>query len=120
MPSSIAAIQNQTLTEGNRLSLTCQASGIPPPSVSWVRVSDGQLTNLNQLVITNINRSEAGEYRCEASNECGNASESAVIVVQCKLIVHNNIDLLLVDFLIIYCSKVHSYEMFLDVQSVFI
>ena len=85
MPSSINTIQNQTLVEGNRLTLTCQASGIPSPSVSWIRVGDGQLTNSNELVITSINRSEAGEYRCEASNECGNASESAVIVVQCKL-----------------------------------
>ena len=86
MPSSIYLIENKTLIEGNSSTLSCQASGIPPPSVSWVRVSDGQLTNSNELVFSNINRSEAGEYRCEASNECGNASESAVIVVQCKLI----------------------------------
>jgi len=43
------------------------------------------VSNGSELVFTNINRSEAGEYRCEASNECGSASETATIEVQCKL-----------------------------------
>ena len=36
------------------------------------------------LQFLNINRSEDGEYKCEASNECGNATEMATIDVQCK------------------------------------
>ena len=86
MPSSIDAIQNETVTERDNITLTCTASGTPPPSVSWVKVSSGERVNGSELVFTNINRSEAGEYRCEASNECGNASESASIDVQCKFI----------------------------------
>jgi len=39
------------------------------------------------LELSNVARSEAGEYRCEASNECGSASETARIFVQCKLTV---------------------------------
>ena len=31
--------------------------------------------------VTNINRTQAGEYKCEASNECGNATETANIIV---------------------------------------
>ena len=60
------------------------ASGTPLPTVSWVKVKDGQRLIGSKLMFTNINRSEAGEYRCEASNECGNASETAIIDVQCK------------------------------------
>ena len=71
--------------EGENVTLSCNATGIPLPMVSWIKV-DGHMTvsNGSELVFTNINRSEAGEYRCEASNECGNASETATIEVQCK------------------------------------
>ena len=85
VPSSITPIQNKTVTEGDNVTLNCMASGTPPPTVSWVKVSSGQRLNRSELVLTNINRSEAGEYRCDASNECGNASETASIDVQCKL-----------------------------------
>ena len=85
VPSSIQAIQNKTATEGDHVTLSCNASGIPSPMVSWFKV-DGQRINASELVLTHINRSEAGEYSCEASNECGNASETATIDVQCKLI----------------------------------
>ena len=36
------------------------------------------------MEVTQINRTEAGEYKCEASNECGNAIETATVDVQCK------------------------------------
>ena len=85
VPSSIQPIQNKTATEGDNVTLSCNASGIPPPMVSWFK-ADGQRIDQSELVLRNISRSEAGEYRCEASNECGNASETATIDVQCKLI----------------------------------
>ena len=44
----------------------------------------GERFDVSELVFTNINRTQAGEYRCEASNQCGNASETATIEVQCK------------------------------------
>ena len=84
VPSSIQPIQNKTLTEGGSVTLSCNASGMPSPSVSWIKVSSGHRTNGTELVFTNINRSEAGEYRCEASNLCGNDAESVSVDVQCK------------------------------------
>jgi len=41
-------------------------------------------TSGSELVFTNISRTQAGEYMCEASNLCGNASETASIEVQGK------------------------------------
>ena len=61
----------------------CNVSGMPPPMVSWMK-PDGQRHSGYMLIVMNINRSEAGEYKCEASNECGNATEIASIDVQCK------------------------------------
>ena len=82
-------MENETVTEGGNVTLSCQASGTPTPMVSWIKV-DGQHINGSELVLTNINRNEAGEYRCEASNECGNASETVHIDVQCKYIYCEN------------------------------
>ena len=86
MTLSIAAIQNETVTEGDNVTLLCQASGNPTPMVFWIK-ADGQRVNGSELVLANINISEAGEYRCEASNECGNATETASVDVLCKLII---------------------------------
>ena len=83
VPSEIEALQYQNVTEDENLTLTCTASGMPQPKVSWIN-PNGQRVAGHVLQFVNINRSEAGEYRCEASNECGNATEMATIDVQCK------------------------------------
>ena len=84
VPSSITQItQDQNITEGHNVTLSCQVSGIPAPTVSWIKPG-GQRHNGHMLEFTNINRSQAGEYKCEASNECGDATETATIDVQCK------------------------------------
>ncbi|XP_068686468.1 hemicentin-1-like isoform X1 [Montipora foliosa] len=80
--SFIMPISNEVITEGGTLNLSCPATGIPPPTVFWMKTSNGERTDGTELVIRNISRSEAGEYRCEATNPCGNASESATIDVQ--------------------------------------
>ena len=85
MHSSIYPIQNETITEAGSVTLSCNATGISSPIVSWIKVDGGERFNSSELVFTNIKRTQAGEYRCEAGNECGNASEAARIFVQCKL-----------------------------------
>ena len=56
---------------------------MPPVMVSWIK-PNGQSVAGKVLELMNINRGEAGEYTCEASNECGNSTEMASIDVQCK------------------------------------
>ena len=56
---------------------------MPTPMVSWM-TPDSQRVSGYRLEVTNIDRSQAGEYTCEVSNECGNATETATIDVQCK------------------------------------
>ena len=84
VPSAIQPIQNVNITEGGNVTLSCNVSGIPSPMVSWIKVDGGERFDESDLVFTNISRTQAGEYRCEASNQCGNASETATIEVQCK------------------------------------
>ena len=84
MPSSIQSIPDKVVIEGNNVTLTCIASGIPEPVVSWINVGSGNRTAGNVLEFDNISRHEAGEYICEARNPCRNTTESATIDVQCK------------------------------------
>jgi len=71
--------------EGDNLTVLCNASGLAHPLVTWIKLGGGDMINGSELVLTHINRSQAGEYRCEASNEFGNATETVTIEVQCKL-----------------------------------
>ena len=84
VPPTIQPLQNKTITEGGNLILYCNASGTPPPVVSWARIRSGQQFNGSLLQLTNVSRNQAGDYRCEASNECGTKSSTARIYVKCK------------------------------------
>ena len=75
------------------MNLFCNATGNPPPTLSWTK--DGSPLNNNQgilfsgdnetLSIASINRSESGNYRCVARNSLGNdSSNPANVDVQCE------------------------------------
>ena len=87
--------QNRTVTEGNNVSLFCNVSGNPEPSILWTK--DGFLVNATmnswisfsadkkQLTITNAKRTDNGNYRCVANNSLGIAtSDAATVDVRCK------------------------------------
>ena len=75
------------------MTLFCNATGNPPPMLSWTK--DGSPLNNIQgilfsednetLSIASINRSKSGNYRCVARNSLGNdPSNHANVDVQCK------------------------------------
>ena len=75
------------------MTLSCNASGNPEPTISWTK--DGSPINSNsrnslsednkQLTIANVNRTDSGEYRCVASNSVGNkTSNAATLDIKCK------------------------------------
>ena len=85
VPSNIESIQDQDVTEGDNLTLTCSATGVPQPKVSWIKPG-GHRHNGHTLEVTHIKRGQTGEYKCETSSECGNAIETATIHVLCKCV----------------------------------
>ena len=77
------------------MTLSCNASGNPVPTISWTIHGYPVNTSRNprisfsddkkQLIITNPNRTDSGEYRCVAKNRVGSDTSNASIVdVQCK------------------------------------
>ena len=84
VPSSIQSIHNETLIEVSIRNLTCNASGIPPPTVAWIEEGSGQRAPGNVLRLIDIYRNQSGAYRCEAHNRCGNKSVTTFVDVLCK------------------------------------
>ena len=84
VPSSIQVIGDKKVTEGDNVTLLCRVSGMPSPIVSWM-TPNGQRHSGYMLEVESTSISQAGEYKCEAINECGNATKTASIHVQFKL-----------------------------------
>jgi len=85
VPASVEQIENKNVTEGENVEEYCNVTaGIPDPTFMWTNVKNGEHIKENPLNITNINRTQAGEYRCTANNTCGEASTVMNINVQCK------------------------------------
>ena len=83
-PATIEKVEKSTVAEGGNLTLSCQVSGDPFPSVSWVKVMGGKRFNGSKLVLRNVNGNASGEYRCEAANLCSSVSSVTVVGEQCK------------------------------------
>ena len=61
---------------GADITLTCSATGEPPPTITWTKVLDNGSDSVvlftgEQFALSN-NRSNAGTYRCTAGNGIGN------------------------------------------------
>ena len=64
--------------------MSCQVSGDPFPSVSWVKVMGGKRFNGSNLSLRNVNGDASGEYTCEAANLCSSVSRVTVVGEQYK------------------------------------
>ena len=86
-PSSVDRIVNSsnTVIEGRPFNMTCEASGDPIPiNYTWITVNTSQRHYGNILAFPNIDRSDTGQYRCQADNRCGKDSRVQFIDVLCK------------------------------------
>jgi len=77
-PPSITHISsNQTVNEGDKVTLNCTADGNPAPtSITWTRLSDDSVVSF-PLTIT---RQHEGGYRSTANNGIGSPATKDVFV----------------------------------------
>ena len=76
---------------GSSLNLTCEATGLPRPAISWYKdgqpvTSRGSITRVNGislLPLKNVQPHDQGEYWCEAENAEG-WSRTSTTLLKCK------------------------------------
>ena len=88
--------QNKTVREGDTVTLFCNATGNPRPSISWTingRTVHSELhprirlsPDNKQLTVKNVDRTDSHQqYRCQASNSINSiTSGAASLNVQCE------------------------------------
>ena len=81
---AVKEINDTTAAENDNVTVYCDASGTPPPTVTWAQPGVGEAAVGNWLNITSITKAQAGQYRCHANNTCGNTSTETSIDVRCK------------------------------------
>ena len=79
--------------QGSHVTFSSDANGVPEPTFSWTKNGSAVTANdrislladNKQLSITNVNRTDSGEYRCVAANSVDAVfSNSATLAVHCK------------------------------------
>jgi len=90
VPASLTNVSpDQTVPEGSKLQLLCEATGKPTPNITWTRVFEDDsnseaLHHGTTLDFPNINRNASGRYRCTADNRLGNpVSHEVKVNVTC-------------------------------------
>ena len=81
-----------TVIVNNPAQLSCQVSGIPPPTISWRKVGENStvIENTDDSVILpngalrvhHVSVDDAGMYECFATSIAGNASKTVMLNVQ--------------------------------------
>ena len=104
--------QEFIITEGSDGSITCTATGYPPPTVVWQNIDSndrlmsgtpiisptgvGNVISVSaELMVTGAMRVDTGMYTCSASNILGSNTTNIIITLQCKpfllyLLVHGS------------------------------
>ncbi|XP_063057327.1 hemicentin-1 isoform X2 [Engraulis encrasicolus] len=85
VPPSIVGVnpENVTVVLNNFVSLSCEATGFPPPTLSWMKDRRAVLANTNALImpggrtlqILRVKMSDGGKYSCVAINPAGEAQK---------------------------------------------
>ena len=88
-PNAVVTPSVKTVTEGGNVTLTCNVSGVPSPSVEWTKTGNNTVLSVDKtFTIYNVSRvpgNTARQYQCTASNGVGSpAHDTADITVQCK------------------------------------
>uniref|UniRef100_A0A8C7CSJ9 Hemicentin-2 n=1 Tax=Oncorhynchus kisutch TaxID=8019 RepID=A0A8C7CSJ9_ONCKI len=85
----VEPVKPVTVVRGSLVTLTCEAQGVPPPSLKWLK--DGQPLSLHRnllldgqetrLQLPDVGLSDRGLYSCVASNQAGSSTKSFNLTV---------------------------------------
>ncbi|CAL8251670.1 unnamed protein product [Boreogadus saida] len=85
----VEPVEPVTVVQGSLVTLTCEARGVPPPTLTWLK--DGQPLSLHRnllldgretrLQLPDVAPSDGGLYSCVASNQAGSSTKSFNLTV---------------------------------------
>ena len=108
-------VMNQRISEGDTISLTCQATGKPIPNITWYfndipmekanamdyvisEMSLNPITKNSTLTIFSAQTSEMGTYTCNAANLVSSKSSSTMLIVNGECFVNVHVFMYIKDF----------------------
>lgn len=78
----------QTVLMGSAVEFECLAIGDPKPHITWSKVGGRLRPDLvisgGTVKIERVEQSDAGQYRCTATNDVGTVQSHVILHVQCK------------------------------------
>ena len=81
--------RNQTVPEGKTTNISCKATGVPLPKLSW-KFHEGELpptavimntSDWSLLQLPNTTKSMEGRYKCKATNKAGEDNSTSTLHV---------------------------------------
>ena len=67
-PYIVTPLEEQTLTaNGSNVNISCDAAGFPSPTVTWVNMTNVEISNTSLLQFSPVMFGDEGVYRCEAT-----------------------------------------------------
>ena len=83
-PISVSVGSNITVLAGTNVTVTCHASGIPKPGLTWSRDNNPLVSNGNNLilVIPAASAADSGQYDCTAISAIGYVTEKTTLIVK--------------------------------------
>uniref|UniRef100_A0A1I7VVS1 non-specific serine/threonine protein kinase n=1 Tax=Loa loa TaxID=7209 RepID=A0A1I7VVS1_LOALO len=92
LPTFVSKLSSITVKEGEQAEFSCAITGYPEPLIEWLhngehitddsRLKISFVTGRASLTIRNIDKQDAGEYCCKASNSAGSETSKADLVVK--------------------------------------
>ena len=87
-PNFVMSPINQTIPKGKTAIFSCQATGIPAPSIKWYK-SQNLITNdvrftvssNGTLVVKSVSELDSGWFTCRATNDAGTSEKRVYFLV---------------------------------------
>ena len=89
LPEIVRPPESTAVQTGDPVMLTCVSEGIPPPTVTFYfndeETKEDDLITINAtshiMIITIVDKSYEGEYRCSATNVAGSVESNSVTII---------------------------------------